>query len=262
MQIQKVESGKNNMFTIYLSDGEKFRAHEESVVRYRLISGRELEEDELPRILEGINYDEAYIEAIKYISYKLRSKHEIEQYLAEDYQEEVIKQTVYRLLSEGYINDKRYAEALKNTLLNTTDKGPMHLKRELKKHHLEDDLIIESVDQFDHAVDADRLNKLKDKELKKYKGSYRQFQLKFKEKLRTKGYMNHHLEMVDFDDNFDDSLFFEKDFEKYYNKYRKKETGYKLKNKLIQSLLRKGYNYQLIEEKLGGIDDEIFEHDD
>lgn len=250
------------MFTVYLDNGDSFRAHEESIVRYRLISERVLDEDEFNDILEGISYDEAYIKALRYISYKLRSKYEIEEYLKVNYFEDVVTHTIERLIDEGYVDDKRYAEALKNTMLNTTDKGPLLLKKELKKHRLQDDLINEAVNQFDNLIEKDRVNKLKDKELKKYKGSYRQFQMKLKEKLQTKGYMSHHLEMIDFDDYFDESSFFEKDFEKYYNKYRRKESGYKLKNKLVQSLLRKGYNYQLIEEKLGGIEDEIFKHDD
>lgn len=263
MKIQKVEAAKKQMFIVHLSDGQKFRAHEESVVRYRLISGRELDEGELDEIMEGISYDEAYIKALKYISYKLRSKYEVEQYLLDgDFMEQVAAHTVDRLMQEGYIDDKRYAEALKNTMLNTTLKGPGLLQRELKKHRLNQFLIDEAVRDFDDSIDAERMNKIKDKELKKYKGAYRQFQMKLKEKMMVKGYMNHHFELIDFNDDFDDTSFFEKDFEKYYDKYRTRESGWKLKSKLIQSLLRKGYNYQLIEEKIGGIEDEIFEHDD
>lgn len=262
MEIKKVESEKNNMFTVYLDNGTSFSAHEESVVRYRLISGRMLEEYELDEIYEGIIYDEAYITALKYISYKLRSKFETEQYLMDDYPGDVIHHTIERLTEEGYINDRRYSEALKNTMFNTTQKGPLHLKNALRKKGISQTLIDEQVRAFDLSVDEERVNKIKDKELKKYKGAYRQFKMKLKEKMMARGYMAHHFEMITFDDDFDDTSFFEKDFEKYYNKYRRRESGYQLKSKLIQSLLRKGYNYQMIEKKLGGIENEISEYDD
>lgn len=258
MDIKKVEALKDNMFNVSLSDGSSFRVHEESLIKYRLVSGRALDDAEIAEISESVIRDEAYIKALKYISYKLRSQYEVEAYLEGDYSKKVIDEAVERLKSEGYINQEHYARAVANTMMNTTDKGPLSLERELRQHRLNDDLIRRSTTEFDEAVDPERMNRIKEKELRRHKGSYRQFTMKLREKLITKGYMIHHIEMIDFDDAFDETRFFEKDFEKYYNKYRQKESGYKLKVKLTQSLMRKGYEYQMIEEKLGGIDDDLF----
>src|SRR5699024_11711286 len=85
-----------------------------------------------------LEYDRAYTSALKYISYKLRSVKELETHLSEYYEQKLVRQTVYRLQDEGYLNDKAYAEAFRNTVFNTSDKGPMHLVRELKKQGIRD----------------------------------------------------------------------------------------------------------------------------
>src|SRR5699024_9403376 len=97
---------------------------------------------------------------------------------------------------------------------------------------------------------------------KHHKGAYRQFKMKLFEKLYQKGYDKAHMELISFDDDFDEELYFEKDFEKYYNKHMKKGSTPASKQKLIQALMRKGYNYDMILEKLGGIEDGFFEHND
>lgn len=262
MQIKKVALDKNSMYEIHMDDGTSFKAHEESVVKYRLISDRVLEPEEYQQILRAIQYDQAYVKALGYISFKLRSEQEMREYMEEDYHPEMIDQTVIRLKEEGYINDGHYAKALRNTMLLTTDKGPFALQRELKKHWIDEDIIKKNVEAFSAEVDAERMNKLKDKQLKRHKGAYRQFRMKLTEKLHQRGYGKEHIELIDFDDDFDESSHFDRDFEKYFNKYQRKETGFALKQKLTQALMRKGYGYDLIQEKLGGMDDETFEYHD
>lgn len=257
MRIEKVVGLKRGMYKIVMDNGDSFKAHEESLVRYRLIKGTDLDEAEYDRVLNAIQYDRAYVDALKYISYKLRTINEMRKYLDEDYEAEIISQTIYRLKDEGYLNDSHYAEALKNTMLNTSDKGPGALSRELKKHQVDEDIIIRMVDVFDSEIDETRMNRIKDKELKKHKGAYRQFKMKLQEKLYQKGYNKDHMGMILFEnDEFDETSHFEKDFEKYYNKYMKKDGSYASKQKLIQALMRRGYNYGMIQEKLGGIDNE------
>ncbi len=258
MHIAKVVELKRGMFKIVMDNGNSFKAHEESLVRYRLIKGAELDEEEYDRILEAIQYDRAYVDALKYISYKLRSINEMKTHLDENYGAEIISQTIHRLKDEGYLNDSHYAEALKNTMLNTSDKGPGVFSRELKKHQIEENIINPMVAKFDAEIDEARMNRIKAKELKRHKGAYRQFKMKLQEKLYQKGYDKDHMGMISFeDDEFDETSHFEKDFEKYYNKHMKKDGSYASKQKLIQALMRRGYNYDMIQEKLGGIDDEF-----
>ncbi|SOC40532.1 regulatory protein [Salinicoccus kekensis] len=256
IKIDKVSLKKNGLYEVHLSNGDKMTVHEESLVRHRLLSGRELTGEELETITESIQYDQAYVDALKYISYKLRSHHEIRDHLGEDYAPYIVDDVVRRLMDENYINDEMYAEALKNTMLNTSDKGPGMLERELKKHRIDEDIIFKKTSAFSGAVDSERMNKLKAKELKRYKGSKRHFSMKLQEKLMTKGYYKEHIDMITSGDDFDETPYFERDFEKTYKRYRNRHEGYILKQKLTEALLRKGYEYDLIQEKLGEMTDE------
>src|SRR5690625_1767888 len=256
IKIDKVSLRKNGLYEVHLSNGDKMTVHEESLVRHRLLSGRTLGEEELKTVMESIQYDQAYVDALKYISYKLRSHHEIRDHLGEEYAPYIVDDVVARLMDENYINDEMYSEALKNTMLNTSDKGPGMLERELKKHRIDEDIIFRKVNAFSEAVDSERMNKLKDKELRRYKGSNRHFSMKLQEKLMTKGYYKEHFDMITFGDDFDETPYFERDFEKIYRRYRNRYEGYELKQKLTEALLKKGYEFDLIQGKLGEMTDE------
>ncbi|QQD85081.1 MULTISPECIES: RecX family transcriptional regulator [Jeotgalicoccus] len=256
MEIRRIVKQKKEMYQVYFDDGRTLKVHEESLVRYMLIPGKVIEEDEFEALTTSIQFDQAYTKGLKFISYKLRSIQEMYYYLIEDFDNDIVKETINRLTNEGYLNDDQYAVAFRNTLLNTTDKGPGHLVRELKKQGIEEDIIMREKAYFDDLIDAERMNKLKHKFLKSHRGSYMQFKQKLQEKLIQRGYQKHHMEMIIFDDDFDEEHYFEKDFEKYYNKYQRKESGYKLKQKMIAAMMSKGYPYDKISEKLGGIDDE------
>lgn len=255
MKIKRIVKLKREMYDVLFDDGQSIKVHEESLVRYVLIPGKELDEEEFKEIVQNIQYDQAYVAAIKYISYKIRSNKEMKDYLDKDFEAGIVSRTIYRLQDEGYLNDENYARSLRNTLLNTTDKGPGHLRRELKKQQIPERIIIEEVASFDELIDAERMNKLKDKFLRTHRGSYVQFKQKLREKLTLRGYSNHHFELINYDDDYDEDTYFEKDFEKYYNKYQKKDSGFKLKQKMIATMMGKGYAYDKISEKLGGMND-------
>lgn len=262
IKIGKVKRRKNGLYDVDFSNGDKMTVHEESLVRHRLISDRQMTEEELKEIFEAVQYDHAYVAALKYISYKLRSLNEIRKYLSEEYESYVVNDVVERLMDENYVNDEMYSEALKNTMLNTSDKGPKLLEMELKKHRIDEDIIMRKCGEFNDLIDSERMNKIKNKEFKKYKGSKRQFSLKLQEKLMTKGYHKEHFDMIDFDDDFDETPYFERDFEKTFRRYRSKYTGFDLKQRMTAAMLRKGYGYDLIQKKIGEMTDETTAFDD
>ncbi|WP_231634282.1 RecX family transcriptional regulator [Salinicoccus sp. YB14-2] len=262
IKIDKVTRRKNGLYDVDFSNGDKMTVHEESIVRHRLISDRQMTEDELKKIFEAVQYDHAYVAALKYISYKIRSLHEIRNYLSEEYESYVVKDVIGRLRDENYVNDELYSEALKNTMLNTSDKGPKLLEMELKKHRIDEDIIMRKTGEFNDLIDSDRMNRIKGKEFKKYKGSKKQFTLKLQQKLMNKGYYKEHFDMIDFDDEFDETPYFEKDFLKAFRRYSSKYTGFDLKQRLTNALLRKGYSYDLIHKKIGEMTDETTTFDD
>ena len=148
MKVERVVQLKNNFYDVYFSDQSKLKVHEESLVKYELLPNREIDEETLKEIKTSIEYDRAYIRAIQYISYKIRSKQEIIDNLSEFYSNDVIKKTTDRLEKEGYIDDEHYARSLNNTIFNTTDKGPKHLERKLFEKNIDENIIINEVEHF------------------------------------------------------------------------------------------------------------------
>ena len=84
MKIKRIVKLKREMYDVLFDDGQSIKVHEESLVRYVLIPGKELDESEFNEIVQNIQYDQAYVAAIKYISYKIRSVKEMFDYLNED----------------------------------------------------------------------------------------------------------------------------------------------------------------------------------
>lgn len=85
--------------------------------------------------------------------------------------------------------------------------------------------------------------------------SYRNIQRKIKEKLFLKGFTNEIIDKAmsqyDFEyDNEKEKFALEKDMTKALNRYSKKIQGKELKNKIIDTLLKKGYNYEDIKHIL------------
>ncbi|WP_213810652.1 RecX family transcriptional regulator [Jeotgalicoccus sp. WY2] len=116
MKIKRIVKLKREMYDVLFDDGQSIKVHEESLVRYVLIPGKELDEEEFKQIVQNVQYDQAYVAAIKYISYKIRSNKEMNDYLNDDYEERIVSQTIHRLQDEGYLNDENYARSLRNTV--------------------------------------------------------------------------------------------------------------------------------------------------
>src|SRR5699024_9017627 len=241
MKVERVVQLKNNFYDVYFSDQSKLKVHEESLVKYELLPNSEIDEETLKEIKTSIEYDRAYIRAIQYISYKIRSKQEIIDNLSEFYSNDVIKKKTdrlekedyiddkhyersinntkrYRLEKEGYIDDEHYARSLNNMIFNKSDKGQKHLERKLFEKNINENIIINEVEHFNEKVDNERIQRITQKELKKYKGSSNHFTMKLKKKLVRDGYTSENFELIPDDIHFDDTDYFEKEFEKYYNR--------------------------------------------
>ena len=80
--------------------------------------------------------------AIQYLSYKKRTEKEVSDYLKKnDINEMAVQKVIEYCYKEQYINHEDYAESLKNTMINTTDKGPEVFKQKLYQVGVEPNII-------------------------------------------------------------------------------------------------------------------------
>lgn len=263
-KITKIEVQKNNKdrFNLYIDNNFFAGIDAATYVFYNLKKGQELTDDMLQAIGDYDNYRRAINLALNYLSYKKRTEQEVRQYLNKaEVSENHIHQTIDYCIKNQYINHEDYCLSYMNTLLNTTDKGPNHFEAELKSLGVEHDLIEKYKAKFIDAIDAERIAKIAQKVQKKYghKLSQRMLEQKLMQTFYQKGYnfdiVSDYLSDV-FVEQQDGVLMTQ--LEKSVTKLSRKYTGKALYQKVIEQMMRKGFQFDQIQSALkeSGMEDE------
>ncbi|MFD3448100.1 recombination regulator RecX [Microbacteriaceae bacterium 4G12] len=257
IQVQKHTKERYNIY-INKGAGEEygFSVDEHILIKYGLKKGMEIDELELSAILYEEEVRKAYLLAISYLSYQMRTKYEIEQYLKKkEVGQAVAAEAIAKLIQEKYINDQEYALAYVRTQKNVSLKGPTVIKRELSLKGIQDDVITNSLHEYSKEKQITNAVQLCEKKKKSYKNlSSLQAKQKLEEMLMRKGYtrdvISICLEELEDEQNVDqqwEALLYHGD--KYHEKY-KKYDGWTYEMKMKQALYRKGFSLEEIEKFL------------
>lgn len=264
-KVTKIEVQKNNKerFNLYLDGKFEMGIDINTLVQFNLKKDQLLEEVDMQKIQEFDLYRRGVNMAIQYLSYKKRTEKEVRQYL-EKYEMNlnVIQQVIDFCYKEKLIDHEDYAESLKNTMINTTEKGPEIYKQKLYQLGIEPTVIDNYTQLYEQQQPLDDVIKVGKKILKLKKGHEIKVKQKVTQSLFRKGYTLDTIQIVmnelDFfqDEETLDNLL-QRDLEKVYNKNCRKYDGNKLIMKTIEALMRKGYKYDKIKSKLeeSGISD-------
>lgn len=107
-----------------------------------LEKGREISDESISRLRHKHDRYEAYIRSIKYISYRLRSRREVEQYLTgRSFSSEIIADTITRLTDEKLLNDTVFAQSWINDRNNFKPRATTALRFELLQKGVDKDII-------------------------------------------------------------------------------------------------------------------------
>ena len=133
--ITKIEVQKRSKerFNIYIDKGQGeeygFSVDQVILIKHGLQKGLEIDEIELGNILYNEEVQKAYLQAISYLSYQMRTKQEIEDFLRKkEVGQAIISEVVSKLLHDRYINDKEYAVLYTRTQSNVNRKVQLLLK--------------------------------------------------------------------------------------------------------------------------------------
>ena len=231
----------------------KYYFSEETILKYSIFKDREFDEAELKEIVFEEEKNNLINKAINYLSYQARSINEIRKYLIKnECNEAVLEDIVEKIISLGYLDD----EALGVSLLDyskRTLKGPRFLENKLKEKMLEEDLIKRLTKEYTLDAEEAVVNEL----FFKIGARYSKYPLrKQKEliyaKLVRDGFssevINSLLARAEFIDQSNDTL--DNEFRKLINKFMTEDgLDSSSKQKIIQRLLAKGYDYSLIKAK-------------
>lgn len=156
----KQQVKRQGRYSIYVDGKYSFSLSENELLNIGLRINQEFSEVELEKLKKTAVADKAMMRAYDQLSRRPRSVWEMQDYLRrKDYDEQLISDIVNRLKEQGYLNDRKFAEAwiANRRLLKKTSKR--RLFQELKQKRV-DEHIISDVLEEDETDESEVLREL------------------------------------------------------------------------------------------------------
>ena len=245
MKIEKYIKLKDNRYEVLIDD-IKVKLYDDVIVKYELLRKKEIDDKLFDEITKYNDKLDAYYKSLKYITKKLRTEKEIEEYLKKDYTKRTINETIERLKDNGYLNKELYLKSYLNDQINLGNAGPNKIKNNLIKLGFTEEEILDILDEISPDIWFDKIRK----NIKKMIVSNKSLSTsKLKEKIL------YNLSMLGFykwmiEEIIDESEFkntdeiLKKEYEKAKLKLSKKYEGYELETKVLAKLVAKGFYYE------------------
>ena len=251
----RLKSSKNKKYIVetdYEAD-EEYTLDEDVIIKYGILKDREFSETEFKKILKDASLQDLVAKALNYISYGMRSKHEVYAYLDtkntdNKFSQNDLIEVVSRIKKLGYIDDLKYANGVIDYYKKT--KGKNYIINKLKEKQVDNAIIEDAILKYEDSEEEATSFKIGDKvstQYRKYPISKQKTLIT--QKLYRDGFsadiIKHTINKLDLKDESDETLI--KDFNKLNKKYEGIDP-YNKKMKIVSSLLRKGYEYSKIQK--------------
>lgn len=252
--IKKLNSGK---YKLTFENKDKMITYDDVILNNGLLFKHEIDTKMLDKLAKDNYYYDIYNKLIKYISIRIRSNKEINQYLEKFNLDTKTKNEIIDNLKKiGLINDLFFTKAYINDKLYLSNSGPYKIANELKEHDIDDLTIDEALSKIDNEFLIDKLSKIIFKKIKtNHKYSTYMLKQKLLSELINQGYDKDMIVEIYDSSIVNSSNILEETYEKIHNQLSKKYSGYELSNKIKQKLFQKGFDIneiiQLLSNKLG-----------
>lgn len=254
--ITKIGRQKNNpeRYNIYIEEKYAFAVDETILLKYQLSKGRILEDFERDEIVFDDEVRKAFNKAIQFLSFRMRSEHEVKEKLLDaEYGEAVVLEAIQKLYQLGFLNDETFSKALLETQKKTGKKGPRAIQQELIKKGIEKSLqeeVLESYTEEDQTQIAQTLaEKIANQQSSK---TPRQVKQKIQDTLLRKGYsyaiISKVINEIEFEteaEEWEDMIADQGD--KIWRKISAKYTGNDRRRRIKQALYLKGFPSEQID---------------
>jgi len=224
------------------------QVHEEEVLKFRLVAGKELTEEQMGEFKGRQGYGEVYQAAMRLVAAKPYAMSELSQkLLSREFDPDIIDEVLFKLVELGLINDEKYAISYINHQMVMGKKGPSLIKRELLKKGISQGIINKHISNYEEEVELEHATKLAISQVRK-NSKYGAHFLKQKvaQNLQLKGFSSAisrqavAVAMAESDSDEEEILL--EQARKLYRKYSR-YGEYEGKQRLIQALGRKGFSY-------------------
>lgn len=246
IKFKKLSGGRYKTIT----DEEELILFEDVIIKFNLLSIKEIDLKLLEQILKENKYYEILNISIKYIETKMRSKYELISYLEKkEIEPSIINKVILELEKLHLLNDIDYIKAFVNDKINLSNDGPLKIKAELLKKDIEENEIDVYLNSFDENIWISKIEKIISKKSKTNKNkSNLMLKKKIKNDLYLLGYPDYLLSDIIDKINVNDEKSLKVEFNKSLKKLSKKYTDDKLKYMLKLELLKKGFLSEQIDE--------------
>jgi len=250
MKIDKIKKMSGGKYKIVLEDGDTLTTYDDVILNTNILYSKEIDDETLEKIKNKNDYYTIYNKTIKFISKRLRSEYEVEEYLKKlETSDNDIKKIISSLKESGFINDSQFVKAYIYDRFNLSSDGPYKIKKDLINYKIEENIIEDNLSNLKDDDIKNKLEKIISKKIKlDHKHSINIIKNKIKVDLYNLGYDSYMIE--DILNNIKIESNIEKEFNLIYNKLNKKYSGIELENKIKQKLYQKGYSFTEINEQL------------
>ncbi len=237
--------------------------HEELVLKFRLVDGKELDESQIIELNSKLDLGHAYQYALSLLSRKSYTTAQIYEKLeSKEYELTIIQEVLKRLVDVGLLNDEQYTISYINHHVIMGKKGPNKIKQELLQRGISDRIINQYLTTYEDEIQIEHAIKMANQLIRtnrKYGPHF--IKQKIQQYLITKGFNRSVIEAVlnnvEFiDDEDEENPILVKEVEKLCRRHFGL-SGYEKKTKVVQSLMRKGFNYDDISTVYERINEEL-----
>ncbi|HLR07647.1 MAG TPA: recombination regulator RecX [Bacillota bacterium] len=261
--ISRITTQKKNSerYNIFLDDGAGetygFSVNEAVLIKYRLRKGMQLDDSLMIDIKRDDAAQKAYALAINYLSYRMRTKQEVYDYLQKKAVDEAdIARVMKKLEVNGLLDDAAFAEAFVNTRMRSSTKGPRLVKQELQEKGVSLSVAEAAIDAYTFEIQYEKAKKWAAQKLSRNtKQAFKKQLAHLQSSLLRKGFTPDVIEQVvqEFQNMRDDDAEWkalEHHGKKLLKKHQDRLSGAALKQKMKEALYRKGFSLEQIHRYL------------
>ena len=264
--IYPIKNGINEVVFLFDESEIIIEVSDKIIKVYKLEPGKEISKEVFDVLKDYEQVTRAYNKALKLLTVKDYTYSQMKKKLMDngDYDDTQLDATLELLQEKNLINDEAYTL---NYLKRCTRLGIGLNKAiyNLRSYGISGEILDRCLEENDTDDEYNAATEIIDTYYNRNSTfSYKAMLKKIRDKLYIKGFTTETIEraLADYDFDFDDQkeqTALEKEFIKQKKKYLKKYQGNRLKEKIIDTLLRKGYNYEHIKELInreGALNDE------
>ncbi len=251
MKIDKIKKTSKGKYKVVLNNNTSLTTYDDVILNNGLLYNKVLDDDLLMKISIETEYYDIYDKTIKFISRKLRSEYEIDEFLNKhDVPLDSKNKIKEKLKSIGLINDDNFTKAYIYDRFNLSSDGPNKIKKDLINYKIDLNIIENNLFILKEEDIKEKIEKIISKKIRlDHKHSLSFIKQKIKSDLNNLGYdsdmIESSLQNITLSNNN-----ISKEYETIYNKLVKKYEGKDLEFHIRQKLYQKGYKIEEINEQI------------